>query len=98
MRLRDLIKYKKRVEKLPQYTPKSDLPRATKEMKERNLKEFWSKEKKPKDFLSREEKLNRGLERAYERKDKKALGSWLKAWAKDDRRELRNLEKDLMRD
>ena len=48
--------------------------------------------------MSYDDKVNRGLERAYERKDKKALGGWLRAWAKEDRKDLRRLERDLMRE
>lgn len=100
MQFRDFLKFNKRIKELPQYTRKEDLPRATKAMKERNLKDFFSREKHPKEKekMSYDDKVNRGLERAYERKDKKALGSWLRAWAKEDRKDLRRLERDLMRE
>lgn len=98
MRFKDFLKFNKRIKELPQYTPKDDLTRATKAMKEKNLKEFFSREKHPKEKMSYDDKVNRGLERAYERKDKKALGSWLRAWAKEDRKDLRRLERDLMRE
>ena len=138
MRLKDLLKFNKRIKELPQYTPKSDLPEATKAMREKNLKDFFSKEKNPKerfgwfsaggfrkdksltakdkiyyekrlakaektkhsklDWRERDDNMVKAMEKAYERKDKKALGGWLKAWAKEDRRDLKRFEKDLMRD
>jgi len=146
MRLRNLLKFNKRVKELPQYTPKSDLPRATKEMKARNIKELFGKkeefnwftgggfekdkslkekdkvyyrkklaekekrmgEKSPfrlekdksrkMDWIDRDDKICRDMERAGHRKDKRELGGWLKAFAKEDARELKRFEREMARD
>lgn len=52
----------------------------------------------PKMMKTKEDKLVKAMERAAERKDKRALGGWLNAWAREDKKEQKRWEKRMMRD
>lgn len=98
-----LLRFKRKREKLPQFTPKSDLKRAEKELKGKNLKEILGSKKflvktRNERWDKHDSKVCRDLEKAYHRKDKREIGGWLKSWAKDDKRELRRFEKEMARD
>lgn len=100
MQFKDFLKFGKRIKELPQYTPKEDLPRAIKEMKEKNIKEFFGRKDKPAkmDRFDRDDKIVRDMERAGHRKDKRELGGWLKAFANEDAKEMRRFEREMARD
>lgn len=46
-------------------------------------------------FRHNEEKLNRAVDRAFEKKETKEVGRWLKAWAKEDRKDQKHWEEEL---
>lgn len=50
------------------------------------------------DWIDRDDKIVRNMERAAARKDKREIGGWLKAFAKEDAREMRRFEREMARD
>lgn len=103
----NLLKFRIRERNLPRYTTKEDLPRATKELQEKALKEFFAIEathqlekelNRPKDWIDRDDKIVKDMERAAARHDKREIGGWLKAWTRQDRKEQRRFEREMARD
>ena len=78
------------------------LDRPNKESYEKAAQERFENVVKSKRFFDRidthENKVCRDLERAAARKDKREVGGWLKAWADDDKKELRRWEREMSRD
>jgi hypothetical protein len=99
MQFKDLLKFnklEKKIEKLPQRIPASDLPR----VKDKMIKDFFAKKDNPKkmDWIDRDDRIVRNMERAGLRKDKREIAGWLKAFAKEDKREMRRFEREMARD
>jgi hypothetical protein len=102
-----LLKYRIKERGLPRYTPKSDLPRATKELKEKNLRELFARQtdkelekelNKPKSWIEKDDKIVRDMERAGARKNKRELEGWLKSFAREDAREMKRFEREMSRE
>jgi hypothetical protein len=47
-------------------------------------------------WIDRDDKVCKAMDRAIEKKDRKLMDGWLKAWEKEDRRDQRHWEKELM--
>jgi len=48
-----------------------------------------------KEFIHDDDKLNKAIEKAIEKKEIKEVENWLKAWTKEDKKEMERWEKEL---
>lgn len=55
-------------------------------------------EKSLRKIMAHDDKIQRAIDERIEKKDRKEIDRWAKAWLKDDRRELKRWEKEFTRD